>query len=33
MRVLIQVLNLAGNWVVYILGVVEPDVRDAFWDE
>jgi phenylpyruvate tautomerase PptA (4-oxalocrotonate tautomerase family) len=33
MSVLIEILNLAGNWIVVILDAVEPDFRDPFWLE
>ena len=33
MRLLIEILNLAGNWVVYVLDVVEADMKDPFWEE
>ena len=33
MGLLIEIINLAGNWIVYVLDVVEiePDPKDAFW--
>ncbi len=31
MSVLIEVLYLAGNWIVYILGIAEPGMKDPFW--
>ena len=32
MGVLIAVFCLAGNWVVYILGLDEPSPKDPFWE-
>lgn len=33
MSVFVEIINLAGNWIVYILGVAEPDMKDPFWME
>lgn len=33
MSVIVKVINLAGNWIVYILGIAEPDMKDPFWEE
>lgn len=31
MSVLVNVFLLAGNLVVHILGIAEPDMKDPFW--
>ena len=31
MSVIVKVINLAGNWIVCILGIAEPDMKDPFW--
>ena len=33
MRVLIEIFSLAGNLVVYIMDILEPDLKDPFWEE
>ena len=33
MKVLVDAFVMAGNPVIFILGIAEPDVKDPFWEE
>lgn len=33
MSVIVQIFGLAGQIIVYISGIIEPDMKDPFWVE
>lgn len=33
MSVIVHVFELAGQIIVYISGIIEPDMKDPFWAE
>ncbi len=33
MSVVVHIFELAGQLIVYISGIVEPNMKDPFWEE